>query len=77
MSGTSVKLLHVALEIAGGRQRLARYLGIDDSLLGVYLADRRSLPDRLLLRAVDLILADRQARVAGAPTTEPGPSDGP
>lgn len=67
MSATSVKLLQVAVEIAGGRQALAGQLGIEDALLEVYLADRRALPDRLLLRVVDLVIADRQARLSAAP----------
>jgi DNA-binding transcriptional regulator YdaS (Cro superfamily) len=74
MSATSVKLLQVALEIVGGSEALARHLGIEDALLATYLADRRPLPDALLLRAVDLIIAERHAP---APVTATRPSDAP
>jgi hypothetical protein len=74
VSATSVKLLQVALELAGGSQALARHLAIEEALLALYLADRRPLPDALLLRAVDLIIAERHAPVPVAPTR---PSDAP
>jgi hypothetical protein len=60
MSATSVRLLQAAADIAGGNEALAKRLGLTDALLAAYMADRRVLPDALLLRAVDLILADRQ-----------------
>ena len=34
-----------------------------EALLARYLDDSRELPDRLLLRAVDIILTDRQSRL--------------
>ena len=61
MSATSVKLLQAAADILGGNQALAAHLGIDEWLLDSYLADRRLLPDSLLLRAVDVVLAERRA----------------
>jgi hypothetical protein len=74
MSATSVKLLQAAVEIAGSEEALAARLGIEEGLLLVYLADRRPLPDRLLLRAVDLILSDRQRlMVPGRPRAEASP----
>jgi hypothetical protein len=69
-----VKLLQAAIEIVGGNHALARHLGIDNALLALYLADRRPLPDALLLRALDLILAERHAP---APVTPTRPSDAP
>lgn len=63
MSATNVRLLQAACEIAGGRELLAERLGIRESLLAAYLADRRALPDLLLLQAVDIIIEDRQARL--------------
>jgi hypothetical protein len=66
MSATSVRLLQVAAEIVGGEAALAGVLGIGDTLLAKFMADRLELPDTLLLRAVDIILADRQARLFGA-----------
>lgn len=63
MSATSVNLLAAAAEIVGGRRALARRLGIQESLLSQFMADTRQLPDPLLLRAVDIILSDRQSRL--------------
>jgi hypothetical protein len=62
MSACTVKLLKAASEIVGGTAALADRLGIDEALLAKFTADVWPLPDRLLLRAVDIILADRQNR---------------
>jgi hypothetical protein len=62
VSTTTVKLLQAASEIAGGDRALAEELGISETLLARFLADVIELPDPLLLRAVDIILADRQSR---------------
>ena len=45
--------------------------GVDEAALAQYMADELELPDRLLLRTVDIILADRQSRppLAGRPAT--------
>ena len=64
MSTTSVKILQAASEIAGSDEALAERLGIGHYALAVYLEDRRELPDSLLLRVVDVILEDRQSRLA-------------
>lgn len=61
MSATTVRLLKAASEIAGGDRALAERLGVSEALLGKFLADSLQLPDPVLLRAVDIILADRQA----------------
>jgi len=58
-----VQLLQAAAEIAGGNEALADELGIRESLLARFMNDSRQLPDMLLLRAVDIILADRQTRL--------------
>jgi hypothetical protein len=67
MSMTTVRLLKAAAEIVGGERTLAERLAISETLLAKFLADSRELPDALLLRAVDIILADRlsPARPAG------------
>ena len=62
MSMSTVKLLQAAAEIVGGEDALAGRLGITPARMAMLLADRVSLPDRLLLLAVDIILEDRQAR---------------
>lgn len=73
MSATSVKLLQAAVEITGGTFALADRLAIDETLLRAYLADRRELPDTLLLKAVDVILADRRpGSERGIGTLSPG-----
>ena len=64
MSATTVKLLCVASEIVGGDKALAYWLGVSEALLARYMADERGLPDPLLLRAVDVILEDRQSLLA-------------
>lgn len=61
MSVTSAKLLQAAAEIVGGNRALAERLGVSHSLLVKFMADTVELPDPLLLRAVDIILADRRA----------------
>jgi hypothetical protein len=66
VSTTSVKLLKAAAEAAGGNRQLAAQLGIGEKALAMFMADQRELPDPLLLRAVDIILADRQAQFAPA-----------
>jgi hypothetical protein len=59
MSITTVKLLEAASEIAGGRKALAERLGIGERLLARFMSDRHELPAALFLRAVDIVLADR------------------
>ena len=59
MSATTVRLLQAAADIAGGSSALAQRLGIGESLLSGFMADRHRLPDALLLRAVDIVLEDR------------------
>jgi hypothetical protein len=63
MSATTVRLLQAASEILGGDKALADRLGVGDALLSKLLADVLELPDPLLLRAVDIIIAERQSRL--------------
>jgi hypothetical protein len=55
-------LLKAASEILGSDRALASRLGIGEALLAKFMADLCELPDPLLLRAVDVILEDRQSR---------------
>lgn len=71
MSSTQPRLLQAASEVAGGIGPLAQRLGISELMLRKYLMGAFPLPDLLLLRALDLILADREARAAAAPAVEP------
>lgn len=66
MSAIGLKLLRTAAEMVGGDKTLASRLGIGEKVLTKYLAGNLQLPDLLLLRAVDIILADRQSRLAGS-----------
>ena len=66
MNATSRQLLHAAADILGGKSLLAGRLGVDQDLLDSYMAGSRALPDALLLRAVDIILAERQQRIGAA-----------
>jgi DNA-binding transcriptional regulator YdaS (Cro superfamily) len=59
MSTTGAKLLRAASEIVGGRSALADRLGIGEAVLSRFMDGSRELPDPLLLRAVDIILAER------------------
>jgi hypothetical protein len=72
VSATTVRLLQAACEAVGGEEALARRLGIAESLLRRFLNDRRQLPDALLLKAVDIVLADRepQPRTLGQALTQ-------
>jgi hypothetical protein len=60
MSAT-LRLLQAASKIAGGDRALAQYLGIHEPLLLKLLENPATFPDALLLRVIDLILADREA----------------
>ena len=59
-----MKLLQVAAEILGGEEALAERLGITYARMLALLQDRVALSDRLLLKAVDIIIEDRHARGA-------------
>ena len=65
MNSTSAKLLQAALEILGSEKELASRLGIGETLLAKFMADLHPLPDRLLLRAVDIVLEHRAPAAAG------------
>jgi hypothetical protein len=75
MSATSVRLLQAAAEIVGGARALAAHLEISESLLSRFMADRRELPDVLLLRAVDIVLGDCPSRGVVHQPAEQRPHD--
>jgi hypothetical protein len=72
VSASGVLLLRAASEIVGGNKALAGRLGIGERVLSKYMANGCELPDLLLLRAVDIILADRESRppVASQPAQQ-------
>jgi hypothetical protein len=60
VNSTAARLLQAALEVVGTEKELARRLGIGETLLRKFMTDLVQLPDPLLLRAVDIVLAHRQ-----------------
>lgn len=71
MSTTTVKLLQAASEVVGGSKALAERLGVSETLLAKFMANTVELPDPLLLRAVDIILEDRNPPPAKAAEHSP------
>ena len=61
---TSVNVLKAAADIVGGSKELAERLGIGERLLVRFMEGRRAVPDGVLLRAVDIVLQERQARTS-------------
>jgi hypothetical protein len=58
------RLLHRAISIAGGEDRLATKLHVPEHGLRLWLENRARLPDYVFLVVVDLILADDEAWAA-------------
>ena len=58
------RLLQRAIEIAGGPAALCLRIGCDDHAVELWLADRATVPDRVMVALVDLILEDDIARAA-------------
>jgi hypothetical protein len=75
VSATTVQLLRAAAEVAGGNAALSQRLGVGETLLAKFLADILELPDPLLLRAVDIILADRQSGFSRLPELDESPQN--
>ena len=61
MNSTAAKLLQAAVEIVGSESELAKHLGIGETLLNKFMLDLHPLPDRLFLRAVDIVLENRHS----------------
>jgi hypothetical protein len=70
VSATTVQLLRAASEIVGGNALLAGRLGVSEVLLARFMADSYELPDPLLLRAVDIILAERESGFSRLPQAD-------
>ena len=62
-----MNVLKAAADIVGGSKELAERLEIGERLLVRFMEGRRAVPDGVLLRAVDIVLQERQART---PTLE-------
>lgn len=67
MSEATVRLLQAAVDILGDERILAERLEIDEPLLKAFMEDRRSLPDSLLLKTVDIVLSATSELEAGRP----------
>ena len=61
IEGSTAKLLRAASEIVGGSERLVERFGISQTLLGKFMDGTLRMPDWLLLQAVDIVLAEREA----------------
>jgi DNA-binding transcriptional regulator YdaS (Cro superfamily) len=64
MSSTTIRLLESAAEIAGGKAELAARLGVTETMLSGFMSGFLRMPDALLLQAVDVILGERQLKMA-------------
>lgn len=62
MYESAVKLLRAVSEVVGGEKALAERLGVPEALLSKLMSGKYVLPDPVLLRAVDVILEDRESR---------------
>jgi hypothetical protein len=60
---TSAKLLQAAAEFVGGEEQLALRLDIAPLLLRKLMAGLHDVPDPLLFRAVDIVLAHPQSLI--------------
>lgn len=57
MSEATIRLLQAAADILGGERYLAERLEIDEPLLRAFMEGRLEIQDRLLLKAVDILLS--------------------
>ena len=62
MSTNAARLLRAAAEVLGGNKALGERVGVSETLLVKFMDGE--LPDALLLRAVDIIIEERQLRLA-------------
>lgn len=65
MNSSTSRLLQAATEIVGSHRMLAGRLGISETLLMKFMDGTLQMPDWLLLKAVDILLAEREMRLAG------------
>jgi DNA-binding transcriptional regulator YdaS (Cro superfamily) len=58
------RLLRRAAEIAGDSSTLAASLGVAEEALKIWMDGKAQMPERVFLRAADLVLEDDVARAA-------------
>jgi hypothetical protein len=60
MDGPHFRTLREALRVLGSKERLATELGLAPGDLEAYLAGERRLPDKVFLRALDVVAAGKR-----------------
>jgi hypothetical protein len=75
MSDTQMRLLRAAAAALGGEDALATHLDISLARLGELMDGLEPLPDKLLLRTVDILLQLPEAPIE-PPPAEHAPRDG-
>jgi len=63
VSATKLRLLRTAIEVVGGPDLLAERVGVTPSMVDKLLLEPRLISDAVLLRAIDIVLDDRESRV--------------
>ena len=58
---TKLRLLRTAIEVVGGREKLAERLEVPISMIDTIVLEPKLIPDTILLRAIDIVLDDREA----------------
>jgi hypothetical protein len=69
-STTKERLLQAACDAAGGTRAFAERLQISEAMLRKYMSGAFEMPDPLLLRAVDLLLEERDAAPDARPAQD-------
>jgi hypothetical protein len=77
MNSAGVQLPQAAAEFVSSGKRLAVSPGLAQPLLNKLMADLHHAPDRLLLLAVDILVAHRQSLIPLAATRASGPGGDP
>jgi len=76
MRNTKARLLQAACDAAGGPQAFAARLEVSEAMLRKYLSGAFQMPDPLLLRAMDLLIEERERFFEAKPKERPGPDGG-
>jgi len=63
MSKSAMRILRAAADMVGGLPELAVRLGTHETFLAEYMVGYRPVPDPLLLKVLDIVLAERETRV--------------
>lgn len=79
MNTRAVKLLQAASEMTGGDEALAERLGVEAALLRRLMSGKYELPETVLLKTVDIILANHESQpsLPGRTHAPPAPETAP